>query len=357
MKILFTGGGTMGSVTPLIAVAEVLKARDPGCDLFWLGTRSGPEERVIRRYNIDFKGIFSGKLRRYFSMENVLDVFKIIIGFWQAVFILIKLRPQAIVSAGGFVAVPVVWAGWLLGIPNIVHQQDVQAGLANKLCGFMAKKITVCFPATTKYFKKNKTEIIGNPVRNNLRAMAVLDKEELLERLNLKKDWPVVLVTGGGTGALALNQLVFDSLKELTKFCQVVHLTGENKADDDFSHENYIHYDFLVNIIPFIKIADLIVTRAGMGTLMEIGYLKKPALVMPIPRSHQVANADYFYERGAVEILDQEKIDSDDLIKRIKELLDGKSKLKELSKKIHEMIKWGAEERLAEIILETARKI
>lgn len=345
----------MGPVTPLIAVAEVLKARDPGCDLFWLGTRNGPEEKVIRRYNIDFKGIFSGKLRRYFSGENVLDIFKIIIGFWQAVFILIKLRPQAIVSAGGFVAVPVVWAGWLLGMPSVIHQQDVQAGLANKLCGLTAKKITICFPVTARYFKKNKTEIIGNPIRNNLRAAAALDKEELLERLNLKKDLPVVLVTGGGTGACALNQLIYDSLKELTKFCQVAHLTGKNKAEADFAHENYSHYDFLVNIIPFIKAADMIITRAGMATLTEISYLKKPALVVPIPRSHQEANANYFYERGAVEILDQEKIDSDDLIKKIKELLADKNKLKELSKNIYETMKWGAEERLAEIILEVVK--
>jgi len=345
----------MGSVTPLIAVAEVLKARNPGGDLFWIGTKSGPEESVVRHYNINFKAIAAGRLRRYFSWQNFLDVFRIIIGFVQAVVFLIKIRPRVIVSAGGFVAVPVVWAGWLLGIPSVIHQQDVRVGLANRLCSLLAKKITVCFPEMAKNFAKKKTEVIGNPVRASWRKAAMVERERFLEKLKLKKEWPVVLVTTGGTGSLEVNQLVGDALKELVKFCQVMQVTGRHKADNNFEHENYLSCEFLVDLVSFFKVADLVVTRAGMAALTEISYLSKPAIVIPIPHSHQEKNADYFYQKGAVEILDQEKIDSDELVKKIKELINNKNKLKELSDKVHGVIKWGAEERLAEIVREVGR--
>jgi len=352
MKVLFAGGGTMGSVTPLIAVAEVLKSRNPGADLYWLGTKTGPEEKVVRHYNINFKSITAGRLRRYFSWQNFLDFFRVIFGFIETLFILMKIRPGVIVSAGGFVAVPVVWAGWLLNIPSVIHQQDVKVGLANRLCVGAAKKITVCFPETAKKFPQRKTEVIGNPVGNNLRAAEKIEQAKWRIKLGLKDDWPIVVVTTGGTGALGVNELVMDALKGLTKFCQVIHITGQHKAEDNFEHENYIQYEFLVNITPLIAMADVVVIRAGMATLTEVSYLAKPVIIIPIPNSHQEQNASYFYERGAAEVLQGEELDSDDLIKKIKGLIDNKNRLKELSNKIHRVMKWGAEERLGEIIEE-----
>lgn len=344
----------MGSVTPLIAVAEVLKSKNPGSDLFWIGTRKGPEEKMVRHYNIEFKKIYSGKLRRYFSWQNFLDIFRILIGFIQSIILLLKIRPRVIVSAGGFVAVPVVWAGWLLNIPTIIHQQDVQLGLANKLCSLFAKKITVCFPESEKYFNRRKTEIVGNPVRMNLKNGDKTKRDYLFEKLGLDKDRPLVLITTGGTGSLMVNSLVYDGLKQLVEFCQVIHVTGKNKPKDFFESENYISYEFLVNIVPFLLSADLIVSRAGMATLTEISYLSKPAIIIPIPRSHQVYNASYFYKKGAIELLEQEGADGDDLIRKIKELLNDKNRLKELGYNIHQAIKWGAEGRLADIIEELA---
>ncbi len=356
MKILFAGGGTMGSVTPLIAVAESLKAKNPGSDLYWIGTKGGPEEKTVRYYNINFKAIYSGKLRRYFSWQNFWDVFRIILGFIQALVMLKRWKPQVIVSAGGFVAVPVVWAGWLLGIKSVIHQQDVRVGLANKLCSWPAEKMTVCFAETQKFFRIDKTEVIGNPIRDSWRKAATIERERFLEKLNLKKDWPVVLVTTGGTGSFDVNQMVVDARKELVKFCQVIHVTGRHKTKDYFEHENYISCEFLVDLVSFFRVADLIVTRAGMAALTEISYLSKPAIIIPIPQSHQEDNADYFQQRAAAKVLAQEEIDSDDLVKEIRNLLNNKNKLKEMGKQVHEVIQWGAERRLAEIILEVGNR-
>ncbi len=345
----------MGSVTPLIAVAEALKSKNPGADLYWLGTKGGPEGKVVRHYNINFRSIATGRLRRYFCWQNFFDFFRVIIGFFESLVILMKIRPGVIVSAGGFVAVPVVWAGWLLNIPSVIHQQDVKVGLANRLCVWAAKKITVCFPETAEKFPAQKTEIIGNPVGNNLRMAKDSNRAKWLARLELKADLPVIVVTTGGTGALGVNELIMGALKELTKFCQVIHITGRHKTGGIFEHENYIQYEFLVNIDPLIAVADAVVTRAGMGTLTEVSYLSKPVIIMPIPNSHQEQNANYFYERGAAEILAGRDLDSDDLIKKIKELIGHKSRMKELGNKIKGIMKWGAEERLAAIIEEIGK--
>ncbi len=360
MKILFTGGGTMGSVMPLIAIAEKLKNREPNNNFYWLGTRQGPEKKVIRNYNIEFKAIYSGKLRRYFSWLNFLDILKVIVGFIQALFFLIQWKPQIIVSAGGFTAVPVVWAGWLLGMPSLIHQQDVRPGLANQLCAKCASKITVCFAETAKYFKLKKTVLVGNPVREALKFYETKTaKQKLNDKYGFKKEKPIVLVMGGGTGALALNRLVLDSLDELTKFSQIVHISGGKLAQAnvaDLDREDYYHYNFLVDNTDFLSAADVIVSRAGMSSLTEIAYLAKPAIIMPLPDSHQEDNADYFYQRGAVIKLEQNGLSKDKFVKNIKELVVNRKLAEQIGQRAHSLIKWGAEEKIAEIIMDLIKR-
>ncbi len=338
----------MGSVIPLLAVAEELKKKNPNVDFCWLGTRGGLEEKIIRDYNMDFKAIWSGKFRRYFSWLNLVDMFKVLFGFIQSIYILARWRPDGIVSAGGFVAVPVVWAGWLLGVPSLIHQQDVRVGLANKLCSWVARKITVCFEDSAVNFNPNKTQVVGNPVREAVKEK--VSREELLARFKLKEDLPVVLVMGGGRGAASINELALDALDELIEFCQVIHITGAGEWQAG-KKNNYIQYDFLVDSLPAFKAAEVVVSRAGMGSLTEIAYLKKPAVIIPMPDSHQEDNAAYFYESGGIIVLDEEELDEDKLVRVVKGLLKDKKKMKELGERAYGVIEWGAEAKMVEIIL------
>ena len=354
-KILFAGGGTMGSVVPLLAVAEILKQKDPSLDLFWLGTKKGIENEIIKNYNLEFKAISSGKLRRYFSWQNFADIFKIIIGFLEAIVLLKKIKPRVIVSAGGFVAVPVIWAGWLLGIPSLIHQQDIRVGLANRLCAVGASRITVCFPRSLVYFNKRKTSLVGNPVREALRDRTTgVIKQNLYKKYNLNSNLSTVLFMGGGRGAESINNLVSDSINQLVTFCQVVHITGKLKIKTFKSKiiNNYIIYDFLVDNTELLSLADLIVSRAGMGTLTELAYLSKPSIIIPIPDSHQVDNAKYFKNKQAIVMLDQKDLDEEKLLKVIRILLSNKKKMKVLGDNIHQIIQWGAEKEISEIILQ-----
>ncbi|MFH1890284.1 MAG: undecaprenyldiphospho-muramoylpentapeptide beta-N-acetylglucosaminyltransferase [Candidatus Kuenenbacteria bacterium] len=360
MKIVFTGGGTMGSVIPLLAVADSLKEKNLNIDYLWIGTKKGPEKEVVQNYNIEFKSISSGKLRRYFSLHNFLDIFRIKAGFFQSLIILKKFKPHKIVSAGGFVAVPVVWAGWLLGIPIIIHQQDVRPGLANKLCAWCAEKITVCFPETAKHFKKKKIVVVGNPVREALKRLSAsslkYEKHDLLGKYNLKHNLPTVLITAGGRGSLVINNIVLDSLKELTKICQVVHITGRNCSTNFIKSEkacdNYHRYEFMIDNTEILKLADLAVSRAGMSILTELSYLSKPSIIIPLPGSHQEDNAEYFAKKDAVEILTQKELNEELLVNSIREILKDKKRQEKLSQNIHGVIKWGAEKAISDLILE-----
>ncbi len=358
MKVLFTGGGTMGSVTPLIAVAEELKNVDPSNDYYWLGTKFGPEKEVIKNYNIEFKSIYSGKLRRYFSWLNFLDLLKIIIGLIQSLVLLMKWKPQIIVSAGSFTAVPVVWAGWLLNIPSLIHQQDIKVGLANKLCAWPAKQITVCFKDSLKHFNQNKIMFVGNPIREEFRLINNKSINELYKKYNLKENLPVVLIVGGGTGAKAINNLIFNSINKLTEFCQIVHLVGKNKIDNKkiINIENYHQFEFVFDMVEMLQLADLVISRAGMGSLTEIAYFKKPAIIIPIPNSHQEYNAMHFNKQEAVILINQMKITGNEFIKIIRDILNNKNKMKQLSDKIYQVINWRAEKKIADLILKIVDK-
>jgi len=215
VKILFSGGGTMGSVSPLIAIYEKIKKKNPEAKFLFIGTKTGPEKKAVESYKINFKAIASGKLRRYFSWNNFIDPFKIIWGFFQSLIILIKFRPNAVAIAGSFVGVPVAWAAWILRIPILIHQQDIVAGLANKLMANYAKKITISFEPSLKDFAENKTVMTGNPVREEF---YVCNKEKGREVFDLKSELPVLLVLGGGTGASDLNKVIEESLPDLLQF-------------------------------------------------------------------------------------------------------------------------------------------
>ncbi len=362
-KILLTGGGTGGSVVPLLAVAEELCKPPSGfraTGWLWLGTKKGFEKQMVENAGIKFKPIFSGKFRRYFSLRNFIDPFLIIFGFAQSFFIILKWRPDLVMSAGSFVSVPVVWAAWLLRIPVLIHQQDVRPGLANKLMAPFAKIITVTFEKSLADYGE-KAVWTGNPVRSKklkvtcLRLPAQTGRQgsKKLEEFGFKNDLPVVLVIGGGTGAMAINKLIGQSLDKLTKFCQIIHITGKNKkTNTQHPTPNTQTYEFLNarQMAEAYSASDIVVSRCGMGVLTELSYLSKPAILIPIPDSHQEENAKIFKEKNAAIVLDQKKLTGEILIDNIKKLINDKELRDEISNNIGRVIKRGANERIIKII-------
>jgi len=353
MRIVLTGGGTGGSVTPLLAIAEEIRKQKSEAKFLFIGTRAGyPEKEMIKNYDFSFCQIFCGKLRRYFSWQNFFDPFLVFLGFCQSLFILKKFKPIFIISAGGYVAVPVVLAGWFLKIPSLIHQQDIIPSLTNKILSPFAKKITVSFEKSLADFPKNKTVLTGNPIR---KFILNGDKERAIQKFNLEKNLPTLLVLGGGTGALFINNLIGQILSELTKFCQIIHLTGKDKLKIEnckLKINRYYAYEFLTEeVTDAYAVADLVISRAGMNVLSELSVLGKPTIIIPIPDSHQEENAQYFQEKGAALVLDQKELTGEKLLNEIRELLGNKKKQNQLSENIKKIMLTNAAQKITAQIL------
>jgi len=308
---------------------------------------------MIEKENIRFKPILAGKLRRYFSMQNFLDLIKIKLAFWQSFFIIIKEKPSLIMSAGGFVSVPVSWAAWILRVPVIIHQQDVRPGLANKLMAPFARIITTTFEKSLKDYGK-KAVWIGNPVRSIISEHKIT-KREAIQKLGMHTDKPIVLVMGGGTGAEGINDLVIKSLSELTKFCQVIHITGQGKSEignRKSEVKDYKVFEFLdmTGMLKVFTSAEVVVSRCGMSTLTELSFLGKPTILIPMPDSHQENNAQAFKEGNATLVLDQKKLTPEKFADSIKRVIRDEELKVEFSTNISKMIKTGASEKIIGII-------
>lgn len=352
-RIILAGGGTGGSVGPLLAVVDEIKNKEPETEFLFIGTRKGiPEKELVKNKNIPYQSIFSGKFRRYISLKNIIDPFLILIGFFQSFFIILKFKPKAIFSAGGFVSVPLAWAAWLLRKPIFIHQQDIVPGLANKLIAPLAKKITISFEKSFKNFSKQKTILTGNPVRKEIFQG---DKQRAIKQFNLDNNLPVLLIIGGGTGAQKINEMIAQIVPELVEFCQIIHLTGKGKKifDKKLDFKNYHQYEFLSQEIPDLyQAADLIISRAGMGVLTELSVLKKPVICIPILDSHQEFNAQYFADREALVLINQKMLKPGKLLEKIKKIINSEKQLKNLSNNIGQLAYPRAGEKIAKIILE-----
>ena len=359
MKILLTGGGTLGSVSPLIAIYEEAKSQSKDWEWFWIGTKTGVERKIVESLNIQYEWIPSSKLRRYIAIETILDPFMLIISFFRSLLIILSAKPDVVIGAGSFISVPVIWAAFLFRKKIIIHQQDIRPTLSNKLTAFCASKITVSFEKSLDDYPKHKTEYTGNPVRD---ALLSAKSEIAKEKLKLKEEYPTLLVAGGSSGAKAINEWVWNNVSELSNKINLIHLTGKDNINEKIparnasasvaggKKENYHQIEFLHgDMFHTLKAADLVITRAGISTLTELSYLKKPTILVPMPKSHQEDNAAYFAKAHASHLYRQDKLD-DRVINHIKELLYDKSQLDKLSKRIQEIMKQGGRERLVEII-------
>ncbi|MEK7131876.1 MAG: UDP-N-acetylglucosamine--N-acetylmuramyl-(pentapeptide) pyrophosphoryl-undecaprenol N-acetylglucosamine transferase [Patescibacteria group bacterium] len=323
MKILFSGGGTLGPVVPLLAIAEIYKKHDPQTEFMWVGTEFGPEKELVAQYQIPFFTIISGKLRRYISLWNFFDIIKIIVGFFQSLFLLWQAKPDLLVTAGGFVSVPLHFAAFALGIPTWVHQQDFEAGLANRLMSYPARKITTALRETQKYFKEEKTEWIGNPVRD----LSVANINESRKKFNIPDGAPVILAMGGGTGSVRINQLVIEALSAWPRNYHVIHLVGRERPCELQENAakvfpNYHVYQFLKEEIKdAYAIADVVITRAGFATLTELVALGKPAILLPMSHTHQEVNAKLLADYQAAVVMDERMADGLKLARTVVDLI------------------------------------
>jgi len=332
MKILLVGGGSGGSVSPLLAVAEKIKITHAKARFLFVGGKTGPEQQMAGEAGLQFVAVPAGKLRRYFSLRNFIDIFFIVAAFFQSFKILNDFQPDCVFGAGSFIQVPVMWAAWWKNIPVVIHQQDVLPSLANKLCSWIAKKITVTFEQSTRDFSwslgffysgdrsggKYKVIHTGNPFRQEL---AHASKDLAHKHFNLHGNLPVLLVTTGGTGAAGLNKIVIESLPQLTKIVQVIHQTGKGKALETKKSANYHSYEFISNMGEAYAAADMVLCRAGVSTITELSNLGKMAIIVPIPGSHQEYNARLLDRENAAFIAAQKQLDAETLPYLVRKLL------------------------------------
>ena len=370
MKLVFTGGGTGGHIFPIIAVVrEIRKSyQDKDIEFFYIGPKDEFFSILLSQESIKVKTVLGGKIRRYFGIkalfQNFIDVFiKIPIGFFQAFFYFFLLAPDLIVSKGGFGSVPGVMAGKLLQIPIFLHESDIAPGLANQFLARFSLKIFVSFPKT-EYFKPSKMILIGNPIR---REILEESKKEAQEIFKLTKEKSVVLILGGSQGAQRVNDRILEVLSDLLQNFEVIHQTGranfkqvqaEAKVVISKDLEKYYH------AFPFFKeqeiekayrLADLIVSRAGSGSIFEIAAFGKPSILIPLPESaqnHQVKNAYSYAENGACQILEEPNFTPNFFLERLKYLFSHPQELEKMKKAAKQFSKPEAAVKMAEYILQ-----
>lgn len=325
-RIILTGGGTAGHVTPNIALIPRLK--ELGYDIHYIGTYDGIERKLIEEIGIPYYGISSGKLRRYFDVKNFSDPFRVIKGYFQAKKLMKKLKPDIVFSKGGFVAVPVVLAAKHSHIPAIIHESDMTPGLANKLSIPSATKICCNFPETMSHLPEGRAVLTGSPIRQELLTG---NKLAGLKFCGFTANKPVILVIGGSLGAVAVNNAIRKILPELLKSFQVIHLCGKDKTDASLNNlEGYVQFEYIKQeLADLFAAADICVSRAGANAICELLALKKPNLLIPLSanasRGDQILNAESFRRQGFSEVLSEEEITPELLLKTIQNLYENRA--------------------------------
>lgn len=360
LRIILTGGGTAGPVVPVLAVAKELHEKRPDAQFLFIGTNKGPEKELAEKAGIRFVSIVAGKLRRYWSLLNIFTPFQIVIGFFQAREILKRLMPDVVIGAGGFVQVPVMWSAWFLGIPVVIHQQDIASTLSNKLVSPIASVITTTFEASLTEFSSgsglplvkhtDKIHWTGNP---SSLGLPLPKKAEALERFGLAADLPVLAVFGGGTGAAFFNSFIAENLGELLKYFQIIHITGKGKGGR-VKAPGYTSLEFCHEMDLVYAAADVVLTRAGLSTITELALLQKLAVVIPMPNSHQEDNAALLWKTKAAVVLDQESLTVDDLIKRIRKVLIDSDEQKRMRESLKKLMPQGAASKIADLVIGVA---
>lgn len=328
-NIVLTGGGTAGHVSPHFALIPLLQ--EAGYTIHYIGSQKGIERELIEKVpGVSYYPIQSGKLRRYMSFKNFTDVFRILAGTFQAVWRVFRLKPVIAFSKGGFVSVPVVVGSWLNRVPVLLHESDMTPGLANRLSLPFAKKIATSFPECAAIIG-DKAVVTGTPLRQSLFEGS---KEKGLALAGFSGDKPVLLITGGSSGAQRINQVLREALPDLLPHCDVYHLCGKGNLDPSLDHlAGYVQKEFIVEDLPHVfAMADFVVSRAGSNAICELQALEKPMLLIPYPkaqtsRGDQMINAENFYKRGLAHVLWQEGLTRETLVTAVNQLALHKDEL------------------------------
>lgn len=313
-KIVMTGGGTAGHVTPNIALMPSLQKA--GYEISYIGSKDGIEKGLIEDQKIPYYGISSGKLRRYHSWKNFSDPFKVMKGFFKARQIMARIKPDVVFSKGGFVSVPVILAAKTKGIPAIIHESDLTPGLANKLAIPAATKVCCNFPETVPYLPAGKAVLTGSPIRQELLHGSRAKGKEFC---HFTKDLPVLMIMGGSIGSVYINNAIRGCLDDLLKEFQIIHLCGKGNLDESLTNkEGYAQFEYVSDNLPdLFAAADLMIARAGANSICEILALRKPNILIPLGRNasrgDQILNANSFAKQGFSVVLEEENVTSESL--------------------------------------------
>lgn len=325
-RILLTGGGTAGHVTPNIALLPELKALD--YDIQYVGSYNGIEKDLITELGIPYHGIASGKLRRYFSLQNFTDPFRVLKGFSQANHLVRTLKPDVIFSKGGFVSVPVVLAGKRNRVPVVIHESDMTPGLANKIAIPSASKVCCNFPETIAHLPADKALLSGCPIRQELMQG---DKDAAKKFCGFTSNKPVILIIGGSLGSVNVNNAVRAILPELLKDFQIIHLCGKGKQDTSLSNlEGYAQFEYIKDELKdLFALTDIVISRAGANAICELVALRKPNILIPLSinasRGDQILNARSFEKQGFSIVIEEEELSNEHLLASVRSLYENRN--------------------------------
>lgn len=347
-RYCFVGGGTVGSLSPLLALAERIHNTDQSATIQFVVSRNPAERSLIASEKFAVQSIPSGKFRRYLDWRNITDLLLIAWSFVNSMKFLRRVKPDVVVSAGSFVAVPFSWAAWFFRIPVVIHQQDVTKGFANRLMSPIASLITVTFAPSLSLYPQERTVHTGNPVRAEI---FLADADRARTQLGLSASRPLLVVLGGSSGAAYLNGLIEQVKKKLLRLCDIVHLVGRNYGHVPSPQKGYYPIRFLSRGMgDLLAAATCVVARAGLSTLSELSVLGKPALLIPMPGSHQEANANYAARCEAALRLDQRTLTPEKFFSVVSQMLVDTALQNTLSKNIRSLTRPHATDAMIEAI-------
>ncbi|MDE6026345.1 MAG: undecaprenyldiphospho-muramoylpentapeptide beta-N-acetylglucosaminyltransferase [Lachnospiraceae bacterium] len=317
-RIILTGGGTAGHVTPNMALIPFLK--DKGYDIHYIGSYEGIEKKLIEDIGIPYHGISTGKLRRYFDLKNLSDPFRVIKGFSQAKALMKELTPDVVFSKGGFVSVPVVLAASSKKVPCIIHESDMTPGLANKIAIPKADKICCNFPETVEKLPAGKAVVTGTPIR---RELFEGDAAAAMTFCGFTEVRPTLLIIGGSSGSVRVNEAIWSCLDSILETFNVIHLCGKGNLNNDYiNKKNYVQFEYIKQeLANLLALADVVVSRAGANAICELLSLKKPSVLIPLSlaasRGDQILNAQSFDKSGYAKLLMEEDVNDTSLLEAI----------------------------------------
>lgn len=353
-RIVLTGGGTAGHVTPNIALLPELKKQ--GYEVSYIGSKDGIEKELMKEFDVAYYGISSGKLRRYFDVKNFTDPFRVLHGCKEAASLLKQIKPDVVFSKGGFVTVPVVWAAARQKIPAVIHESDMTPGLANKLCLRYASRVCTNFPETVKMFPEGKAVLTGSPIRKELFSG---NKLHGLDFCGFTINKPVILIIGGSLGSAVINDAVRGILPRLLENFQIIHLCGKGKLDESLkATKGYVQFEYIKKeLSDLLDAADIVISRAGANAICELLALKKPNILIPLSaaasRGDQILNASSFERQGYSLVLREEELNGESLMSAITQVY---AQRKEFIATMEKSPLSDPIEKIVHIITETGKK-